>query len=179
MITRLRITVCLAVLLSLSSGHIVAQVPGGVQKRYVSSIHGWSVSYPEGWQLDSSDPDQVMIKTASALPGGLVSIHALPPAWVRGSLEDIADNVLREWGQALQASGQTYRTISRRRVTLANEVSAFEIINAIGVGVVGRSRKVIFARGDRAFLIDAEAAESSWGTLGPQFDQIVNSFTMQ
>jgi hypothetical protein len=69
--------------------------------------------------------------------------------------------------------------MSRQRVTLANKTSAFEIINAIGVGVVGRSRKVIFVRDERAFLIDAEAAESSWGTLGPQFDQIINSFAIK
>jgi hypothetical protein len=179
MMMRLHVTVCLAVFLSLSSGPSVAQVSGRIQETYVNSIHRWSVSYPEGWQVDSNDPDQIMIETPSGLPEGLVGIHALPPAWARGSLEDIADNVLREWGQALQASGQTYRTISRRRVTLANEVSAFEIINAIGVGVVGRSRKVVFARDDRAFLIDVEAAESSWGTLGPQFDKIVNSFTIR
>ena len=177
MVLRLHV-VCLTLFVSLSGGHIVAQVPGGVQT-YENSIHRWSVSYPDGWQLDSNDPDQVMIKTPPGAPEGVVGTHALPTDWGRGSLEDIAANVLRAWGQSLQASGQTYRTISRRRVTLANGFSAFEIINAIGVGVVGRSRKVIFAKDEHAFLIDSETAESSWDTLGPQFDVIANSFTIR
>jgi hypothetical protein len=179
MSTAVRITACVLVFLSVSDGRIVAQGPETFQNTYVNPTHGWSVSYPVGWQLDSTDPDQVMIKTPPSLPGGLVGIHALPSAWVHESLEDIADNVLREWGRALQASGQTYRTISRRRVTLTNNVATFEIVNAIGIGTVGRSRKVIFAWDDRAFLIDAEAAESSWSALGPQFEQIVNSFTIR
>jgi hypothetical protein len=179
MSTGLRVTVCVVVFLSLSDGRIVGQRPGAFQNTYVNPIHRWSVSYPDGWQLDSTDPDQVMIKTPPSQPVGLVGIHALPPSWARGSLDEVADNVLREWGQALQARRQNHRTISRRRVFLANDVPALEIINLIGVGVVGRSRKVIISRDDYAFLIDAETEESSWSTLGSQLEQIANSFTIR
>jgi hypothetical protein len=179
MSTGLRVTACVVVFLSLSDGRIAGQRSEPLKNLYVNPIHQWSVSYPDGWQLDSTDPDQVLIKTPPSLPGGAVGIHALPPAWARGSLDEVADNVLREWGQALQSQGQTFRTISRKRVVLVNEVPALEIINLIGVGVVGRSRKVIISRGDHAFLIDAETADSSWSVLGSQLEQIASSFTIR
>ena len=176
--TRLHVTGCLIMFLSFTHSQPAGQVSVGPQQTYVNTIHRWSISYPDGWQLDATYPDQVIIKPPPSLPRGLLGIHALPSPWGGGSLEDIADNVLREWGQGLQAEGQTYRTISRQRVTLANDSPAFETINTIGVGVLGRCRQTIVVRGERVFLIDAEAEDSSWSMLGPRFDQIVNSFTI-
>ena len=149
-------------------------IPGSAREpTYVNPTHGWSVSYPQGWSLDGRNPRSVVVRQHPNIPkGGVVTIHTIT-AVIGKSLDEVADTILRIY------PASRYVTVSRRRITLSNDIPAIEAMHHIGTGVVGKSRKVIAVVKDRAFFIDAETYLDSWEALEPYFNQIVNSFTVQ
>jgi hypothetical protein len=66
-----------------------------------------------------------------------------------------------------------------RRLTLSDGTPAIDVINLLGVGVVGKSRKVFVEAGPMKFALNAETYRESWTELEPYFDRIIMSFEVQ
>ena len=138
---------------------------------YVNPIYKWSVSYPKDWALDSSDPTVVKITAPPNLPEGLVGIHT--HRIDAKSLDDAADIELDIW---IQGGRFKFETVSRGHMVLPDGTSVVEVVHLMGLGIKGRSRKVIAYVDGQVFYIDAETFDRSWEVLEPYFDRIITSF---
>jgi hypothetical protein len=138
---------------------------------YVNSTYRWSVAFPDFWRLNDVDRGWVKLSRGMAVVG----IHTLPNISGR-SLEEVVDASLRGWEQHI---GSRFEVISRRHLTLSNHLPAIEIVHHIGNVVVGKSRKVIAVFKDRVFLIDAETYLEAWPAFEPDFNRIIESFSVQ
>jgi hypothetical protein len=139
---------------------------------YVHPMHRWSVAYPDFWRLDDNDREWVKLSRGSM---AIVGIHAATNV-IGKSLDEVTDTWLRGWEQHI---GERFEVIARRRLTLSNDLPAIEVVHHIGSGVIGKSRKVFAVVKDRAFLIDAETYLEAWPTFEPDFNRIIESFSVQ
>ena len=105
----------------------------------------------------------------------IVGIHTVTNVTEK-SLDEVTDAGLRGWEQRI---GSRFEVIARRRLTLSNDLPAIEVVHHIGSGVVGKSRKVIAVVKDRSFVIDAETYLEAWPTFEPDFNRIIESFSVQ
>lgn len=138
--------------------------------RYVSPTYGWSIDYPNGWLVDSSDPTFVVIRDND--DSAMVGIHAVQTTF---PLTDVVDQVLASHEQYHQEKGKTWVLVSRQPVSLPDGTPAIEAVVELGPG--GRSRQLYVVSGDTAFAVDAETYTTLWDTFSEDFDRIVNSFT--
>lgn len=48
------------------------------ERVFTGAIYGWSISYPDGWILDSTDPSFVKIRASPGSSFAQVGIHSIP-----------------------------------------------------------------------------------------------------
>ena len=144
---------------------------------YTNRVHSWSVSYPDGWILNDTDPGSVKLQPPPGSGFGLVGVHSITYISAQ-SLEDFTEKALAGWERNLRP-GLKAVTLSRRTIRLANDVPAIEVIHELGTGETGKSRKIhTFVKG-KGFILDAETYSQSWDLMQPDFDRILGSFTIQ
>lgn len=146
-----------------------ARPRAAIDRSYANPDQRWSVSYPRDWRLDDSGRF-IKISRGEAILG----IHTLSNA-SSTSLDEVADSAIKEWEQQMQRVNVVKR-VSRRRTTLAGDLTAIAIVHHIGVGQVGKSQKIIVAGKERSYLIDAETSLASWPDHERDFQQIIGSF---
>jgi hypothetical protein len=142
-------------------------------RQYTHPTYGWSVSYPSNWGIDSLDPTFVKITNPATLPYGLVGVISVAGVTVR-SLDEFADRAMSN-----EAGMAGFRIVSRRPTVLSDGTRALEVVNMLGVGVVGKSHKLIVLDGDRGFAVNAESYLDSFPAVEPFFDRILKSFTLR
>ena len=149
-----------------------SQQAGG-ERLYTNPVHKWSVSYPADWILNSQDLRFIKIQQPANLPFGLVGIHSYLglPAELR-SLDAFVDFVLRS-----ENVRPGFQVLSRTRTILPDGTPAVEVINVLGVGTVGKSRKVCAVVEGRGLCVNAETYLDSWSAMEPHFDRMLRSFT--
>ena len=148
---------------------IAAQPRSAIEKSYTNPGHRWSVSYPGDWKLNDNDRF-VSISRGQAILG----IHTFTDVAGK-SLDEVADATIKQW-EGQMKNVNTFKRVSRQRVTLAGDLTAIAIVHHIGIGQVGKSRKVIAVIKDRRILIDAETHLASWPDYERDFNQIIDSF---
>jgi hypothetical protein len=148
---------------------IAMQPRAAATKSYTHPDYRWSVSYPGDWQLNDNDRF-VKLSRGQAILG----IHALTDVAGK-SLDEVADGTVKAWEQHMR-NVNTFKRVSRQRVTLAGDLTAIAIVHHIGTGQVGKSQKIILVVKDRRFLIDAETLLASWPDYERDFNQIIDSF---
>lgn len=148
---------------------IAAQPRVATDRTYAYPDRRWSVSYPGDWKLDDSDRF-VKISRGQAILG----IHTFTDV-ASQSLDEVADGLIQRWERNMQ-NVNTFKRVSRQRMTLAGDLTAIAIEHHIGTGRVGKTRKVIVLVKDRAYLIDAEAQFASWPDDERDFNRIIGSF---
>lgn len=139
--------------------------------RYVDSVNGWSISYPTGWRLDSSDPAFVRISDPDQQ--SLVGIHVAP---AKSPLPVAVDKILASQEQYRQQKGQTWAVVSRQPMSLGDGTPAVDVLVEMGPG--GRARELYAVKSGKVFGIDAETYVTSWDRYSPDFDRILNSFAL-
>lgn len=142
-------------------------------RQYTHPSYGWSVSYPSNWGIDSLDPTFVKITNPATLPYGLVGVISVAGVTVR-SLDEFAERWMSN-----EAGMAGFRIVSRRPTVLSDGTRALEVVNVLGVRVVGKSHKLIVLDGDRGFAINAESYLDSFPAVEPFFDRILKSFTLR
>jgi len=148
---------------------IATQPRAATEKSYTNPDFRWSVSYPGDWQLNDNDRF-VKLSRGRAILG----IHTLTN--VAGKfLDEVADTTVKEWEQHMR-NVNSFKRVSRQRVTLAGDLTAIAIVHHIGTGQVGKSQKIISVIKDRGVLIDAETLLASWPVYERDFNQIIDSF---
>jgi hypothetical protein len=144
----------------------------GEERLYTNPVHKWSVSYPADWILNSQDLRFIKIQQPAKLPFGLVGIQSsLLPAEFR-SLDAFVDLVLR--GESVRPG---FQVLSRTRTILPDGTPAVEVINVLGVGTVGKSRKICAVVEGRGLCVNAETYLDSWSAMETYFDRMLRSFT--
>ena len=137
---------------------------------YVNSVRKWSISYPQGWGVDTQNLAFVRILPTGPLQGALVGIHA-GPVNVR-TADELMDLVL----DAQQKSSLGVRVLSRQSIQLADGTPALLLDTELGSGTVGRSRRLAAVVDGIGYVIDAETYRDLWPTFEPYVTQILKSF---
>jgi hypothetical protein len=142
------------------------------ERQYENPVHHWVIAYPAGWVVDSQDVAFIEITPPDSLAKGVVGIHT---GAVRiASVDALVDAVVK----AQEASGRGLRILQRRVVLLADSVRAIEIDTELGVGVVGRSRRLFVVRDGIAYVIDAETYRDSWAAVENHYARMIESFRL-
>ena len=130
--------------------------PGPV--RYVDPVNGWSISYPNGWLVDGSNPANVAIRDPQnqALVGVQVTPTDLP-------LNAVANQAVAN-----------YVVKGRELISLPNGTPAVDIRAEIPPDK--RSHQLYVVAGGKAFELNAEAAAAVWPSFSADFDAILKSF---
>jgi hypothetical protein len=139
---------------------------------YVNPAFHWSIAYPSDWQLSSTDPRVVRI---TLIGQGLIGFYSgfFPKL---ASLDEFVDYMKKDREEHL-AQRISLRFVSQRLLTLPNGSAAIEIIDQLGTGIVGQSRKIDTQLGDHTYLeIDAESKLEDWPGVEPVFTRIIDSF---
>lgn len=151
------------------SRNIAVPPRGAMPKSYTPSNQRWSLIYPEAWTLTDTGGYVKLVRGQAVL-----GIHML--ANVAGeSLDEAADAAIKQWEQQMQKVN-TFRRVSRQRVSLAGDQTAIAIVHHIGTGRVGKSQKIIAVIGGQTYLIDAETPLGAWNDYEGEFNQIIASF---
>jgi hypothetical protein len=141
-------------------------------RRYENPVHHWVIAYPAGWAVDSQNVGFIQITPPDSLAKGIFGIHT---GAVRvATVDALADAVIK----AQQASGQGLRILKRRVVHLADSVRAIELETELGVGTVGRSRRLFVLRDGTAYVIDAETYRDSWPAVEAHYVRMIESFRL-
>jgi hypothetical protein len=140
---------------------------------FTNPVFQWSVSCPDGWTVNDRDPAFVKIQAPDGSPFGLVGIFSMELPEEMRSLDRLADISI-----AAESRIAGFRVLSRRRTALADGTPAVEIVNVLGQGVVGKSRKLCTLAGKHAFCLNAETYEDGWSAVEPHFERIFGSFTL-
>jgi hypothetical protein len=149
-----------------------------LDKSYLSTTHRWTVSYPSDWAVAAGNPGLVSLKPPSRLPAAVVGIHSIPDVTFQ-SVDRFAESMMAKWKEQIKSHGVREVELSRRSIWIANNIPAVEIVHEMGAGITGRSRKIIALVGGRGFVIDVQTFTHAWELMKPDFDGILNSFTIQ
>ena len=150
-----------------------ANMPRGEERLYSGQAHAWSISYPQSWSLDDRDPDFVKITQAAGLPGALVAVHFALFDHEGVALDTFANRLM-----AAERQRPGFRILSRTTTTLPDGTVALEVVNVLGTGTVGKSRKRFAIVGHRGFCVNAETHLDSWPALDAVFDRMISSFSV-
>ena len=167
---QLRLFALCAALLGFTPAH--SALAQAAERRYENPVHRWVIAYPAGWAVDSQNVAFIQITPPDSLARGVLGIHA---GAVRVATVDALVDALVS---AQEASGQGLRVLKRRVVYLADSVRAIELETELGVGVVGRSRRLFVMRNGTAYIIDAETYRDSWGRVEAHFARMIESFRL-
>jgi hypothetical protein len=165
------LTLCMAFL-----GSILPMIGAHAQateRTYANPAYHWVINYPSGWAVDSQNVAFVQITPPENLAKGVVGIHTGAVGFA--SVDELVDAVVK----SQEASGQGIRILSRRNVHLADSVPAIALETELGVGIVGRSRRLFVLREGTAYVIDAETYRDSWTALEPHYARIIQSFRIR
>lgn len=141
-------------------------------RRYEHPIHRWVIAYPAGWSVDSQNVAFIQITPPDSLAKGVIGIHT---GAVRFATVDAFVDALVS---AQEASGQGLRILKRRVVHLPDSVRAIELETELGVGIIGRSRRLFVMRNGTAYVIDAETYRDSWAAVEAHYARVIESFRL-
>lgn len=141
---------------------------------YTSPSWRWSISYPAGWTIDARDPDLVRIRPAAG--DGLCSILSGPVDRFN-TVDELTDFMVAHDERFLKEKGQKLAVLTRRRITLPNNIIGNDVLAEVGPG--GRSRRVHAIADGRGFAIDCEAYTKNWSRLEAAYQRIIGSFTVR
>jgi hypothetical protein len=111
--------------------------PAREMKTYTNASWRWSISYPAGWAMDSSDPGFVRIR--SVAQNALCGIHSGPVDRFN-TADEFTDFMLAHDERFFRDKGQKFVILARRRITLPNAIVGSDVLAEIGPG--GRSRRI-------------------------------------
>jgi hypothetical protein len=174
----LRVIVVLGLVFLSACAVTQAPLPPAVaqsERLYTNSIYRWSISYPSTWTVKSSDPGTVEIY--SPAPWGLCGIHSNRGVIPFKTLDEFTDSTLVNAEQFFKDRRKLFAIISRRRITLPNDIVGNDVLTEIGPG--GRSRRIYVLTEDEIFAIDCETYVENWERLEPAYDRIIRSFTLR
>jgi Flp pilus assembly protein TadD len=144
---------------------------GPLAHRYANTTFAWSMSYPEGWTVDASDPAFVRI----ALPSvALMGVHSTCFSGSR-TLDEVTDPFLSGMEQSLRQGGRTFRIVTRGSIALAGDIPAVDTLIELGPG--GRTRIVSTLVGGCVFVVNAETREVMWPQLEGVFNEMIRSLS--
>lgn len=143
--------------------------------------HEWSIAYPGGWKVDTSDPDGVALlrHDGKEVPDTVdyAGCRVMSRAVQASSLEDFADGALRRNAEGMQEDGIQVRVVSRKSITLSNGITGIDVMREMSSG--GKSRNVFILTDGMSYIVDCETSARMWDTLAPLFEQILHSFTVE
>lgn len=148
--------------------------PAREVKTYTNASWRWSISYPAGWTVDAKDPDVVRIRPAAG--DGMCSVLSGPVDRFN-TVDELTDFMVAHDERFLKDKGQKLVVLTRRRITLPNNIIGNDVLADIGPG--GRSRRVHAIADGRGFAIDCEAYTKNWSRLEGSYQRIIGSFTLR
>ena len=147
--------------------------PAREMKKYTNASWRWTISYPAGWTIDSSDPALVRIR--SAPENALCSINSGPVDRFN-TVNEFTDFMLANDVRFFRENGQSFVVVARRRITLPNGIVANDVLAEIGPG--GRSRRIHVLIDGRGLAVDCETYTKNWTRLEPSYQRVIGSFTV-
>ena len=140
---------------------------------YTNAAYRWSISYPLSWTVDGGDSSFVRV-----LPPGSDALCGIHSGNVRfKTLDEFTEFMLAHMEQSLKQQGFASVISDQHRISLPRDVIGNDVLVDIVPG--GRSHRIFVLADGRGFGIDCETAAENWERLGPFFDRIVSSFTVE
>jgi len=148
--------------------------PARDTRTYANASWRWSVSYPAGWTIDSSD--SALIRIRSEARSALCSIHS--GAVDRfNTVDEFTEFMLANETQFFREKGQKFTVLGRKRITLPNRVVGNDVLAGIGAG--GKSRRIHVLADGRGFAIDCETYTKNWASVEADYQRVIASFTVR
>ncbi len=173
MIMGFRIALLLSLGLALLNASFVADAQQGEPDRlYTNSTYRWSISYPSNWTVDDKNP--AFVRILSSADNALCGIHTGSVRFK--SLDAFTDFMLAHSEQFLKQRGAVSVILSRRRISLPNDIGGYDVLVDILPGL--RSRRIFVLADGQAYGLDCETYAKNWEKFEPFFERIINSFTL-
>lgn len=157
-----------------AAGGLLRSVVDPSERLYTNPVYRWSISYPVGWTMDSSDPSYVRIR--SVAENALCGIHSRVTDQFK-TVDELTDSLHAHNERYFRDRGQVFVILARRRITLPNDIVGNDVLTEIGPG--GKSRRIYVLADGRGFTIDCETYAKNWERLEPLYDRIIGSFTLR
>lgn len=141
---------------------------------YTNPVYHWSITYPSSYNIDTSEPEWV--KLSASDPFLEVGVHSFQTDKF-SSVDGVVDWMLDQNERFFQAQGLHMVVVSRRPITLPNDVPGIDVVKEIQPG--GKSRDIYVLIGDQAYFLSAETYDEFWDEVKADFDGIIHSFTVE
>lgn len=141
---------------------------------YTNPVYHWSITYPSSYTIDASEPEWIKLRAYN--PPREIGVHSFQ-AEMFNSLDEMVDWMLDDDQRYFEAKGLNMVVISRRPITLPNDVAAIDVVKEMQPG--GKSRDIYVLIGQWAYLLSAETYVEFWNESEANFDQIINSFVVE
>jgi hypothetical protein len=151
-----------------------APKPARETAQYTNKSWRWSISYPTGWTIDSSNPTFVVIR--SAPQNAMCGIHSGPVDRFN-TVDELTDFLLAHDEKFFKGKGQKFTVVTRKRIKLPNGIVGNDVLAEIGPG--GRSRRIHVLADGRGLAVDCEGYTKSWSKLEVAYQRIIASFTVR
>jgi hypothetical protein len=164
----------LAFLTALASTHAAGAEQRAIgMKQFTNKAWRWTVSYPAGWTLDSTNPAFIVIRSAGE--SALCGIHSGPVDRFN-TVNELTEFMLAHDRKFFGDKKQKFTVLSRAPIRLARGITGNELLVEIGPG--GRSRRLHVLADGRGFAVDCEGYSKTWSRLDPHYRRIIASFAV-
>ncbi|MCX2929409.1 hypothetical protein ORI20_03935 [Mycobacterium sp. CVI_P3] len=141
---------------------------------YTNPVYHWSITYPSSYDIDTAEPEWIQLRASN--PPRQVGVHSFQTDKF-DSVDEMVDAMLDHDERYLETQGLTMVVVSRRPITLPNDVSAIDVVKEMRPG--GKSRDIYVLIGRQGYSLSAETYIQSWDQADMDFDRIINSFTVE
>jgi len=135
---------------------------------YNNALYGWSVSYPEGWKVEDSKPEFVLIQSPDQR--GHCGIHTVGVEFKTAA--EFADFMLT----AREKHFRNVKSLLRQPVKLPSGLTGIESL--ADIQATGRSHQVFAVVDGTGYIVDCEANITDWGKTASLFERVIRSFSI-
>lgn len=139
-----------------------------LSKRYTSSQHGFSMSYPEDWAVAENVPDTAVVISGPAVNDFSPSVVVTVAASVPQSLEEV-NRSTQQWYKELSAD---YQMLSSDEL-LVNGLKAYR---TTGTYSLVKYTQATVVRGNKAYVLTFVALKGDYDRHAATFNAMLNSF---
>lgn len=142
-------------------------------KQYTNPVYRWSITYPEGYTIDTTEPQWIKLRAFE--PPRELGVHTMVNSNF-GSLDAFVDHQLDFFQHYFESQGLKMQVVSRTAVTLPGGVPGVEVVKDMLPG--GRSLDLFVLSGTTGYFFSAETYLQNWDLVDAEFDQTAKSFTL-
>jgi len=166
---------CLTLLVLLSTGCNGTSTTTEPVIRYLSTEHGFSIEYPEGWSENVQVAGTQFPIEFTGPEGRLFA-----SVYLQYECQEIAPSDFIAQGEAYLSSVPGYELISERNISVSGGISGHEVLakGDLGTGQVEKFRFALLARGQQGFWYGVRGEPAEFDDQEEIVEAIMDSFKL-